>query len=78
VQVSAVPADRRDSATNHTLRSRDDAVDLIEDLQVAASRPLRQPNGKAEKQNAGQGAQDKKRSGKQRRSSGDKGGGEQR
>lgn len=36
VTVSALPADRRDSATNHELRSRDDAVSLIEDLQRAA------------------------------------------
>jgi protein phosphatase len=36
VTVGALPADRRDSATNHELRSRADAVSLIEDLQRAA------------------------------------------
>jgi protein phosphatase len=77
VQVSAVPAHRRDSATNHTLRSRDDAVDLIDDLEVAASRPLRQPKGKAEKGKANRTG-GKQRSARQKGSSGDGGGGEQR
>ena len=36
VTLSAVPEDRRDSATNHTLRSRDDAQSLLDDLQAAA------------------------------------------
>lgn len=34
--VEALPEDRRDAATNHELRSRDDAVSLIEDLRQAA------------------------------------------
>ncbi len=33
IQTSSVPADRRDSVTGHQLRSRSDAVSLIEDLQ---------------------------------------------
>jgi protein phosphatase len=33
IQTSGVPATRRDSVTGHKLRSRDDAVSLIEDLQ---------------------------------------------
>jgi protein phosphatase len=37
VTVDALPEDRRDAATNHELRSRDDAVSLIEDLQQAAA-----------------------------------------
>ena len=45
VQVSAIPANRRDSATDHTLRSRDDAVDLIDDLELAATTPARKPQG---------------------------------
>jgi protein phosphatase len=36
VQVSSLPPDRRDAATNHELRGRDDAVDLLEDLEAAA------------------------------------------
>ena len=39
VQVSAIPASRQDSAINHTLRSRADAVNLIDDLQRAAEPP---------------------------------------
>jgi serine/threonine protein phosphatase PrpC len=33
IQTSGVPASRRDAVTGHKLRSRDDAVSLIEDLQ---------------------------------------------
>jgi hypothetical protein len=38
VQVSSIPANRRESATDHTLRFHDDAASLLEDLQVAAER----------------------------------------
>jgi PPM family protein phosphatase len=38
VQVHSVPASRRDSATDHTLRFHDDAVDLLDHLQAAAER----------------------------------------
>lgn len=41
VQVSAIPAGRRDGATDHTLRSHDDAADLLADLQSAAEPPAR-------------------------------------
>jgi hypothetical protein len=33
VQTSSLPTDRRDSVTGHELRSRDDAVSLIVDIQ---------------------------------------------
>jgi serine/threonine protein phosphatase PrpC len=33
IQTSSVPADRRDSVTGHKLRSRSDAVSLVEDLE---------------------------------------------
>ena len=39
VQAASVPSDRRDSLTNHELRSRDDAVDLLDDLEAAAATP---------------------------------------
>jgi protein phosphatase len=39
VQAASVPADRRDSVTNHELRSHDDAVDLLDDLERAAATP---------------------------------------
>jgi protein phosphatase len=38
VQVTSIPASRRDSATDHTLRSHDAAASLIDDLQAAAER----------------------------------------
>jgi PPM family protein phosphatase len=38
VQVNSVPASRRDSATDHTLRLHDDAVSLLDDLRAAAER----------------------------------------
>jgi len=46
VQVSSIPANRRDSATDHTLRFHDDAVSLLDDLQAVADRRIatRQPN----------------------------------
>jgi protein phosphatase len=36
VQVTSIPADRRDSALDHTLRFHGDAVDLLKDLQREA------------------------------------------
>ena len=38
-RVDALPADRRDEATDHELRSRDDAESLVEDLERAAEPP---------------------------------------
>jgi PPM family protein phosphatase len=45
VQVSSLPEDRRSSATDHQLRSRSDAISLLEDLEGAALPPraTRQP-----------------------------------
>ena len=40
VQAASLPEDRRDSLTDHELRSRDDADSLIEDLESAAVAPL--------------------------------------
>jgi PPM family protein phosphatase len=53
VPVSAVPAARQDSATDHTLRSRADAVSLIDDLQMAAEPPVHKPKRGGTKQKAG-------------------------
>ena len=41
VQVESIPASRRESATDHTLRFHDDAASLVEDLQTAAERRTR-------------------------------------
>jgi len=43
VQLTSLPPDRRDEATNHELRSEDDAKSLIEDLESAAVAPTQQP-----------------------------------
>ena len=37
VTLDALPEDRREAATNHELRSHEDAVDLLEDLEAAAA-----------------------------------------
>jgi hypothetical protein len=47
VPADRLPADRRDEATNHELRSHDDALDLLDDLSAAAVTPLPQPPGAA-------------------------------
>ncbi len=39
VQVASLPATRRDSVTNHELRSHDDAVSLFDDLERSAGKP---------------------------------------
>jgi hypothetical protein len=61
-RVESLPEDRRDEATDHELRSRDDAVDLLDDLEGAArsaaqdtepAQPTTQPNdGKQRKRKA--------------------------
>ncbi len=43
VQAESIPADRRGSITDHELRSRDDAVSLLDDLEASAVPPLPQP-----------------------------------
>jgi protein phosphatase len=61
VQVSAIPAARRGSATDHTLRSHDDAADLLADLQRAAEPPVRKRKADGGKQKARQGGNRNKR-----------------
>ncbi|HEX2127949.1 MAG TPA: Stp1/IreP family PP2C-type Ser/Thr phosphatase [Solirubrobacterales bacterium] len=47
VQVASLPEERRDEATDHDLRSRDDAVDLLDDLErdAIAEEPTVAPSG---------------------------------
>ena len=49
VQVSSLPEERRDGATDHSLRSRDDAVDLLTDLEAAAAAPEPAPREAGER-----------------------------
>ncbi len=39
IQASSVPSERQGSVTDHTLRSHDDAVDLLDSLEQAAAEP---------------------------------------
>jgi serine/threonine protein phosphatase PrpC len=55
VQVASVPADHRESATNHTLRFHDDAVDLIKSLQSDAERQSVKPKAESRKRKAESG-----------------------
>ncbi len=69
VQVSALPANRRDSAVDHTLRFHGDAVSLLNDLQSAAERSAarerraeraqQRRRGKAQKSGRGDGGASK-------------------
>jgi PPM family protein phosphatase len=43
VQVASLPVDRRESAIDHTLRGRDDAVSLLDDLEDSARSPVVAP-----------------------------------
>jgi protein phosphatase len=57
VQVSSLPANRRDSAVDHTLRFHGDAVSLLKDLRSAAEQNAakKQRNGKANGRGSGDG-----------------------
>jgi protein phosphatase len=58
VQLGSLPPDRRDEATNHELRSEDDAQNLLEDLESAAVSPTQpQPPGGGGQAGAGGGGQ---------------------
>jgi protein phosphatase len=49
VQVASLPVDRRESAIDHTLRGRDDAVSLLNDLEDSARSPVVAPQPKRQK-----------------------------
>jgi hypothetical protein len=56
IQVTAIPANRRDSATDHTLRSHDDAADLLNDLQSTAERTTRSSKADGKQKGGARGA----------------------
>ena len=57
--VASLPEDRRDEATDHELRSREDAADLLADLERAASRATtEEPGTDGQQQNQNQQPQD--------------------
>jgi PPM family protein phosphatase len=51
ILVASLPEDRRDEATGHDLRSRDDAVDLLDDLQQAQADAVEPPDEPTGNQN---------------------------
>jgi PPM family protein phosphatase len=53
VQVASLPVDRRESAIDHTLRGRDDAVSLLDDLEDSARSPVVAPQPKQPKPSGG-------------------------
>jgi protein phosphatase len=55
VQLTSLPPDRRDEATNHELRSSDDAKNLLSDLESAAVSPTDQPPADTGQQGGGTG-----------------------
>jgi protein phosphatase len=57
VQVDSLPQDRRSSATDHELRSRDDAVSLLNDLQGEVREPQPQPEPAKDGDRKGGGGQ---------------------
>jgi protein phosphatase len=71
VQVTSLPPERRDAALNHQLRSRDDAVSLLEDLEAAA---LRAPSGRSREDEA-TGRSRKRSDGRTKRQQPSRGGG---
>ena len=52
-RVDSLPEDRRDEATNHELRSRDDAADLIANLEEAAAAAAPEPQPRARNNGTG-------------------------
>jgi protein phosphatase len=72
VQASSVPEERRDSLTNHELRSRSDAVDLLDDLESAATNPTPATGGTG---GTGQNLHNDNTGGTQQQTGGNGGGG---
>jgi PPM family protein phosphatase len=56
VQVASLPVDRRESAIDHELRGRDDAVSLLNDLEDAAGTPSASPTPGAGGEETGGGS----------------------
>jgi protein phosphatase len=57
VQVNSIPPNRRNSATDHTLRFHDDAASLLQDLQAAAERRTGREQAAANRAQSGGGKQ---------------------
>jgi hypothetical protein len=69
VQVTSLPEDRRESAVDHELRGRDDAVSLLDDLESASQTSAVQPSPTGQTGGGGQ-SQNSKASGDGKRNDG--------
>ena len=58
IQAASVPPGRRDSVTNHELRSKDDAVSLLGDLQSAAEQVTAEEAAQQSSSSSPTGSQD--------------------
>ncbi|HEX2468809.1 MAG TPA: Stp1/IreP family PP2C-type Ser/Thr phosphatase [Solirubrobacterales bacterium] len=66
VTLAAVPSDRHDSVTDHELRSHDDAVSLLTDLEAAATEASEsEAQGQGQQGNRQQGQQGNRQQGQQ-------------
>ncbi|MDQ2675276.1 MAG: hypothetical protein M3Y34_00575, partial [Actinomycetota bacterium] len=71
--VASLPEDRRDEATGHELRSREDAVDLLGDLERSATETTTEPPDTNGQQRQQQDQQGQKQGGGERDQAGDGG-----
>jgi PPM family protein phosphatase len=79
VTLASVPEDRRDSVTEHELRSRDDAVSLLTDIEAAATEATEKPTVSDERrQGKQQGRNQRQRQGGRDRAGGQNAGGQNR
>jgi PPM family protein phosphatase len=72
VQVASLPVDRRESAVDHELRGRDDAVSLLNDLEDSARTPTVAPAPQGNGGNAANGGGDKRPSGRDKPADGER------
>jgi PPM family protein phosphatase len=78
VTLASVPSDRQDSVTEHELRSRDDAVSLIDDLEAAATAATASPETEEPREQGGnqQGGQQGGQGNQRRQGGRDRAGGQ--
>jgi serine/threonine protein phosphatase PrpC len=79
VTLASVPEDRRDSVTEHELRSRDDAESLLTDIEAAATEATEEPTVEEGRQGGRQqGRNQRERQGGRDRAGGQNAGGQNR
>jgi PPM family protein phosphatase len=79
ITLASVPEDRRESVTEHELRSRDDAVSLLTDIQAATAEAAEEPTvGDGRQQRKPQGRNQQQRQGGRDGAGGQNAGGQNR